>query len=92
LYPSFRDAYKRQRISEPSMAIKENHGGTHIHYELNRCISAREMARLQSFPDNFIFEGTHKQAFIQIGNAVPVLLAEHIGLAIHKTLVNLKIN
>lgn len=86
LYTSFRDAYKRQRKGHPSMTIKENHGGTHIHYSLDRCISAREMARIQTFPDDFIFEGSHKQAFIQIGNAVPVQLAKHIGLAIYKAL------
>lgn len=86
LYDTFTDAYKRQRIGHPSMTIKENHGGTHIHYKLDRCISAREMARLQSFPDSFIFEGTFKQAFIQIGNAVPPLLAKNIGLAIRHCL------
>ena len=64
------------------MTIKENHGGTHIHPTLNRCISAREMARLQSFPDNFLFEGSMKKAMWQIGNAVPPRLAEVIGLAI----------
>ena len=88
LYESFADAYKRQRIGEPSMAVKENHGGTHIHYRLDRCISAREMARLQSFPDNFKFYGTHKQAFIQIGNAVPLLMVKNIGLAIKHCLEN----
>jgi DNA (cytosine-5)-methyltransferase 1 len=64
------------------MTIKENHGGTHIHPTLNRCISAREMARLQTFPDDFVFEGSHKKAFWQIGNAVPVLLAEHMAAAL----------
>jgi len=82
LYESYRDAYKRQRVGHPSMTIKENHGGTHIHYKLDRCLSAREMARLQTFPDSFVFEGTFKQAFIQVGNAVPPLLAKHIGLAV----------
>lgn len=89
LYPTFADAYKRQRIGEPSMAIKENHGGTHIHYKLNRCLSVREMARLQSFPDDFKFSGTHKQGFIQVGNAVPPLLAKNIGLAIKCCLENI---
>jgi len=86
LYETFADAYKRQRVGQPSMTIKENHGGTHLHYSLNRCISAREMARLQTFPDEFIFQGTHKQAFIQVGNAVPVLLAKNVGLAVMKAI------
>jgi DNA (cytosine-5)-methyltransferase 1 len=82
LYESFFDAFKRQYPGLPSMTIKENHGGTHIHPYLNRVISAREMARLQSFPDSFIFEGTMKKAMWQIGNAVPPRLAECIALAL----------
>lgn len=82
LYPTFYDAFKRQYPGVPSMTIKENHGGTHIHPSLNRCISAREMARLQSFPDSFIFEGKMKKAMWQIGNAVPPRLAECIGYAL----------
>lgn len=82
LYETFRDAYKRQYKGVPSMTVKENHGGCHVHYELNRVLSAREMARLQTFPDDFIFTGTFKRAYWQIGNAVPCLMAEHIARAI----------
>jgi DNA (cytosine-5)-methyltransferase 1 len=82
LYPSYYDAFKRQYPGLPSMTIKENHGGSHIHPTLNRCISAREMARLQTFPDSFVFEGSMKKAMWQIGNAVPPRLAEVIGLAL----------
>lgn len=91
LYETFADAYKRQRIGHPSMTVKENHGGTHIHYKLNRCISTREMARLQTFPDDFYFKGTYKEGFIQVGNAVPVLLAKNIGLAIRNSMDKIKI-
>ena len=86
LYPSFTDSFKRQYRGRPSMTIKENHGGTHIHHELDRCISAREMARLQSFPDDFFFQGTMKRAMFQLGNAVPPLLARHVALALRPTL------
>lgn len=79
LYKTYLDAFKRQYPGKPSMTIKENHGGTHIHPYLNRVISAREMARLQTFPDTFIFEGSMKKAMWQIGNAVPPRLAECIG-------------
>jgi DNA (cytosine-5)-methyltransferase 1 len=79
LYETFFDAWKRQYPGLPSMTIKENHGGTHIHPHLNRVLSAREMARLQTFPDDFIFSGTMKKAMWQIGNAVPPRLAEVIG-------------
>jgi DNA (cytosine-5)-methyltransferase 1 len=82
LYETFVDAFKRQYPNKPSMTVKENHGGTHIHPHLNRVISAREMARLQTFPDSFIFEGTMKKAMWQIGNAVPPRLAECIGYAL----------
>ncbi len=82
LYETYVDAFKRQYPNKPSMTIKENHGGTHIHPHLNRVISAREMARLQTFPDSFLFEGTMKKAMWQIGNAVPPRLAECIGHAL----------
>lgn len=82
LYESYLDAWKRQYPGVPAMTIKENHGGVHIHYELNRTISAREMARLQSFPDEFLFCGRMKRVMFQVGNAVPPLLAKHIGLAL----------
>ncbi|MFH1452181.1 MAG: DNA cytosine methyltransferase [archaeon] len=90
LYPTFRDAYKRQYPNSPSMTAKENHGGTHIHYEKNRVLSARELARLQTFPDNFFFEGGMKKAYWQIGNAVPCIMAKHIGLAIAEGLKKAK--
>ncbi len=92
LYDSYKDAWKRQYPGSPSMAIKENHGGVHIHPELNRCISAREMARLQSFPDDFYFKGRMKRTFVQIGNAVPVNLAKHIGLGLRPTLDKIREN
>jgi DNA (cytosine-5)-methyltransferase 1 len=56
---------------------------SHIHFddEQARTISVREAARLQSFPDGFVFSGTMNPAFRQIGNAVPPLLARQ--LAVH---------
>lgn len=60
-------------------------GYSHIHYDSDqaRPISVREAARLQSFPDGFTFSGTMNPAFRQIGNAVPPLLAWHIGTALN---------
>lgn len=90
LYETFRDAFKRQHLGVPSMTVKENHGGTHIHPRLNRVISAREMARLQSFPDDYIFSGRMKRVMWQVGNAVPPRLAQAIGLALRPTLLGLQ--
>ncbi len=58
---------------------------SHIHYDSRqaRTISVREAARLQSFPDGFIFCGTMNPAFQQIGNAVPPLLAQAIARNLH---------
>lgn len=90
LYATFRDAYKRQVLGAPSMTIKENHGGTHIHPFLDRTISAREMARLQTFDDSFLFEGRMKRVMWQVGNAVPVRMAEHIAKAIRTQLKEIR--
>ena len=66
----------------PSCTIKENHGGVNLHPKLPRVLTAREMARLQSFPDDFIFEGKKNKQLVQLGNAVPPLLGKAIGLAV----------
>ena len=50
-----------------------------VHPNLKRRFSVRETARIQSFPDEFIFEGSISSQYRQIGNAVPVLLSFHIG-------------
>lgn len=85
LYKGYSDAWKKCPWNEASCTIKENHGGVNIHPKLPRVLTAREMARIQSFPDNFIFEGPKNKQLVQIGNAVPPLLAKAIGLAIRKS-------
>ena len=82
LYKGYRDAWKKCPWDEASCTIKENHGGVNIHPRLPRVLTAREMARLQSFPDDFIFEGKKAKQLVQIGNAVPPFLGKAIGLAI----------
>jgi len=84
LYKGYSDAWKKCPWDEASCTIKENHGGVNIHPKLPRVLTAREMARIQSFPDNFIFEGPKSKQLVQLGNAVPPLLAKAIGLAIRK--------
>lgn len=63
------------------MAHLEKDSYSHIHYDSGqaRTVSVREAARLQSFPDGFVFRGTMNPAFRQIGNAVPPLLAKAVG-------------
>ena len=82
LYKGYSDAWKKCPWNEPSCTIKENHGGVNLHPKLPRVLTAREMARLQSFPDDFIFEGKKNKQLVQIGNAVPPLLGKAIGLAV----------
>ena len=82
LYKGYSDAWKKCPWDEPSCTIKENHGGVNLHPKLPRVLTAREMARLQSFPDDFIFEGSKNKQLVQIGNAVPPLLGKAIGLAV----------
>lgn len=61
---------------------------SHIHFDSRqaRTISVREAARLQSFPDGFVFPGTMNPAFRQIGNAVPPLLAYAVAMAMREGL------
>lgn len=82
LYKGYSDAWKKCPWNEPSCTIKENHGGVNLHPKLPRVLTAREMARLQSFPDDFIFEGTKNKQLVQIGNAVPPFLGKAIGLSL----------
>lgn len=88
LYKNYSDAWKKSPWNKPSCTIKENHGGTNIHPKLPRCLTARELATLQSFPSDFIFKGSKKWQLVQIGNAVPPLMGKAIGLAIRKSLEN----
>ena len=69
----------------------EHHGNIEFHWNGKRRLSAREAARIQSFPDDFIFYPSTSQAYKQIGNAVPPVLAWHLATSIEEFLdVNLR--
>jgi DNA (cytosine-5)-methyltransferase 1 len=57
-------------------------GRSHLHPEIPRTLSVRECARLQTFPDDYVFVGASARQFTQVGNAVPPVLAAHIGRSV----------
>ncbi len=90
----FDDFYRKLDFEKPSPTIIAHlykDGLAFIHPDGNqaRSISIREAARLQSFPDNFIFQGSQTNMYKQIGNAVPPLLAYHLALALRETMDNI---
>jgi DNA (cytosine-5)-methyltransferase 1 len=82
---NFHVAWTRFASNKPAPTIDTGHRH-HFHYKYNRVPTVRECARLQSFPDDFIFLGNKTQQFRQVGNAVPPLMAQAIAEQVKKML------
>lgn len=73
---NYSHVYKRLDRNKPSTTMVPGHNAFPIHPVLNRTLTAREAARIQTFPDTHTFFGTRQEQCIQVGNAVPPKMAE----------------
>jgi DNA (cytosine-5)-methyltransferase 1 len=84
----FKDRLKRLVDDNPSWTVLAHigmDGYMYIHPTEDRTLSVREAARIQSFPDDFVFIGNQQDTYVQVGNAVPPLMAKRIGESIYES-------
>lgn len=86
---NFGSTYKRLHRRRPSLTIVPGNNALPVHPVLDRSLTAREAARLQSFPDTHVFEGDRRLQCILAGNAVPPLLAKAIAGSVRECILPL---
>ncbi len=85
---NYSHVFKRLDRNKPAFTMVPGHNAFPIHPWLNRALTVREAARIQTFPDELEFKGSRQEQCIQVGNAFPPLLAELIANNIRKAEVN----
>jgi DNA (cytosine-5)-methyltransferase 1 len=76
---NYSHVFKRLHRMKPSITMVPGHNAFPIHPWLNRALTVREAARIQTFPDEIEFKGTRQEQCIQVGNAFPPIVAEYIA-------------
>lgn len=76
---NFGNTYKRLDSKRPALTMVPGNDAFPIHPTLHRSLTVREAARIQTFPDTMIFEGSRRQQGHQVGNAVPPVFSEKLG-------------
>lgn len=80
------NSYRRLHSDKPSITIKHAYKSMIIHPIHNRCLTIREVARLQSFPDNYIFKNNKTSQYQQLANAVPAKMGQALATSVYNFL------